>query len=156
SLGGDLSVKLSRNLHRDLVWQARTEGVELGQLLAEMLAAGLEARRQRGPRRQPNAASPNERGQEQPVSDQQPRGDRGPGRGGYGRDNRGQGGRYHAIMEDRATFLEYVRNLDQPGGGRGGPYSGGGGGGGGRGGGPRRDRGPGGGRGRPGGSPNGP
>jgi predicted RNase H-like HicB family nuclease len=115
---GELTVKISRGLHRDLTWQARVEGVEVGQLAGEMLAQALENRRQA--RRRP--PSPNERPE---------RSDRPPPRD---RDQRRNDGRYHAIMEDRATFLEYVRNLDS---GQGppnrGPRRGGGGGGGGRG-----------------------
>src|SRR5262249_5886499 len=44
-LSGALNVTVSRTLHRDLAWQARNEGVEVGVLVGEMLAAGLEARR---------------------------------------------------------------------------------------------------------------
>jgi predicted RNase H-like HicB family nuclease len=110
-LSGELTAKVSRGLHRDLAWQARSEGVELGQLVGEMLAAALEARRQRGGRR-PAVANP---------QTGEPRPDRGPedGRSGGQRpfraNDRGGGGRYHAIMEDRATFLEYVRGLDSGG-----------------------------------------
>ncbi len=128
---GELGVKVSRTLHRDLAWQARVEGVEMSQLLAEMLAGALDARRQRArrpnPNQQPAAAAP-----------QASAGAEGGGRGAGGEgtdDGRGnrnppprrdapQGGRfrerndprYHAIMEDRATFLEYVRGLEQGGG----------------------------------------
>ncbi len=140
---GDLAAKVSRSLHRDLAWQARAEGVELSQLVGEMLALGLEARRQR-PRRPPMAAQQQQQGDRQPTAEEQAarpeRGnDRGTDRGprptddrrGPFRGNQGGGGRYHAIMEDRATFVEYVRNLDSgrpgpgnnnpgnPGGGRG-------------------------------------
>jgi len=142
-LSGAISVTVSRTLHRDLVWQARGEGVELGALVGEMLAAGLDARRQR--RRPP--AQPGPRAAAGPSDAGEParRDDR---RGGSREDGgRGKGGRYHAIMEDRATFLEYVRGLES-GGGRGpGNFNSGGGG-------QRRPRGPsrpGGGRGGAGG-----
>ena len=139
-LSGELSAKVSRTLHRDLVWQARSEGVELGQLVGEMLAAALETRRQRGRRptanSQPEPRAVSGADPEPPRRDDR-RDDRPPNRG-FGREGggRGQGGRYHAIMEDRATFLEYVRGLDSGGGGRGpgGPGPSG----------PRRPRGPGG------------
>ena len=135
SLSGEIAAKVSKGLHRELVIQARSEGVELGQLVGEMLAGGLDARRAaRGGRRAPAQGQARE-----PGNEAQPRGPR-PGGGFGGRDQRGQGGRYHAIMEDRATFLEYVRGLESGGGpprggggGGGGPRPGGGGGGGGRG-----------------------
>src|SRR5262249_57601446 len=66
-LSGAISVTVSRTLHRDLVWQARSEGVELGALVGEMLAAGLDARRQRRrPPAQPEpraAAAPSDAGE---------------------------------------------------------------------------------------------
>ena len=93
---GDLSAKVSKGLHRDLLFQARAEGVELSQLVGELLASALDARR--GRRLVP-----------QRSEGQQPRqnfGNRPP------RDERGGGGRYHSIMEDRASFVEYVRGLE--------------------------------------------
>jgi predicted RNase H-like HicB family nuclease len=133
-VSGELALKLSRSLHRELAWQARQEGVELAHLAGEILAAGLEARRQRGARRPGEQQGGREHGPD--------RGDR-----GGGRDRRGPGndGRYHNIMDNGAAFREYVRDLER-GGGR--PPGGGGGGG-------RRDRdrrGPGG-PGGPGGRP---
>lgn len=138
---GALAAKVSRTLHRDLAWQARVEGVDLGQLVGEILAAGLEVRRQRvGRRPSPNAQPGQQRGggpddddNRGQRMDNRGRDERGGGGGGGGNrrgQQQGQGGRYHAIMEDRASFIEHVRQLEQ-GGGQGG--------GGGRGGGPRRD-----------------
>ena len=121
SLSGEIAAKVSKGLHRELVIQARSEGVEVGQLVGEMLAAGLDARRAARGRRAPAPGPAREQGNEA-----QPRGPR-PGGGFGGRDQRGQGGRYHAIMEDRATFLEYVRGLESGGGGGGPPRGGGGG-----------------------------
>jgi predicted RNase H-like HicB family nuclease len=93
TLSGEISTKVSRGLHRELVWQARQEGVELQQLCAELLAAGVEARRERpGAGRRPQGAQ----GQQQ----------------GQGR-HRGQDPRYQNIMEDKSTFMEYVRGLEQ-------------------------------------------
>src|SRR5262249_34149547 len=45
---GELTLKVSRSLGRDLAFQAQVEGVELGQLAAEILAAGLEHRLRTG------------------------------------------------------------------------------------------------------------
>ena len=127
ALSGEITAKVSKGLHRELHFQARAEGVELGQLVGEMLAGGLDARRAARGRRAPAPGQAREA--QGNVAEGPPRG-QGPRPGFAGRDQRGQGGRYHAIMEDRATFLEYVRGLE---------------------GGPGRDQGPGGFRGPPGG-----
>jgi predicted RNase H-like HicB family nuclease len=155
SWSGEVMARVTRGLHRELAFQARVEGVELGPLVGEMLAQALEARRQQRRRAAPPAGERDERspaasgqGQGQgnapgpgPGNDRRPQ----PYRGGQGQ---GQGGRYHAIMEDRATFLEYVRGLESGGGAprnrgdrRRGPTGGGGGGRGGGGGTPGGDEG---------------
>src|SRR5262249_56398838 len=106
---GEIGVKVAGGLPGALVGRARGEGVALPQLVGEMLAVGLEARRQRGARRpapSPQAA-PGE-GRAEPGNEPRPSG---PGPRPFRPNERGQGGRYHAIMEDRATFLEYVRGL---------------------------------------------
>jgi predicted RNase H-like HicB family nuclease len=119
---GEVSARVSRLLHRDLAYHARFEGVELDHLVGELLSSALEARRQT---RAPRSGN-------RPPAEQQPpsdnignRHDGGPRRqGGFG--GRGQ---YHAVMDDRANFIEYVRGLEQSGGH--GPSRGPGGGGGG-------------------------
>jgi predicted RNase H-like HicB family nuclease len=134
-INGELAAKVSRSLHRELLWQARNEGIELSQLVGELLSASLSDRRRTGgPRRQGEDRNGNNR-------------DAGPPR-------RGPGGgrndpRYHNIMEDRGSFMEYVRSLEQSGGRP--PGGGGGGGGGPRRGGPPHRGGGGGGRGPGGG-----
>jgi antitoxin HicB len=110
-VSGEITARVTKSLHRELLFQARAEGVELPQLVGEMLAAALDARRARagGQRRQP-ATQGAEGDPPQPRRD-----DRGPPQRQYGGgrpNDRGGGGRYHAIMEDRATFLEYVRGLE--------------------------------------------
>jgi predicted RNase H-like HicB family nuclease len=89
---GEISLKVTAALHRDLVWQSRDEGVPLDQLVAEILTRALDGRT-RGQAR----GADGDRGQ---------RGDR-PGQG--------YGARYHGIMDDRANFIEYVRGLDSSG-----------------------------------------
>jgi len=108
---GQLALKVSRSLHRELAFQARAEGIELAPLLAELLAAALETRRtaRSGPRRPPPVESDGERAGRNPD-----------------RLRPGFGGRYHGIMDDRANFIEYVRGLDQGGGQPAGPGGGGG------------------------------
>ncbi|MBW2701520.1 MAG: type II toxin-antitoxin system HicB family antitoxin [Deltaproteobacteria bacterium] len=100
---GDLQTSISESLHRELHHLALAEGVEFNQLLSEMLSAGV-ARRTQGPARRDNSR------QERSSSR---------------RRNPRQKQDYNNIMDDRANFIEYVRNMD--GGGRGGNRSGGGG-----------------------------
>lgn len=99
---GEVALKLSRELHRDLVWQAHSEGVEVNQLASELFAAALEQRRQgRSPR------SGNRQQGEQHFN----------GNHGGGRPQGRFGGQhYPGIMDDRANFIEYVRGLEQGGG----------------------------------------
>jgi predicted RNase H-like HicB family nuclease len=147
---GQVSGKVSKLLHRDLVFQARSEGIEIDQLLSELLASAMESRKttHRGHRsgnRQPQDHMPHDN-----VGNRHD--------GGGNRPQRGFGGRGHnpQLLDDRATFIEYVRGLEQ-GGGHGGHNRGPGGHGGPRGDGPggdgRRRRGRGG-RGGGGGNPN--
>jgi predicted RNase H-like HicB family nuclease len=122
ALDGRIAAKISPSLHRELLFHARAEGLPVdilvGELLAESLAwrSARELRPPRGPGR--------DRG----------RGDRGErdDRGNRARpDGRGRSD-YGDVMEDKGSFLDYVRGLEQGRGDRG----------------PRRQRGRGRGRGR--------
>lgn len=117
AVSGELQLQVSRSLHRELLFAARAEGVELGQLVSELLAAGLEHRQRRSARRPsaPEASSEsagNSRGR-----------DAGPdgGRGGRYYDDGGRRGdrntaaRFHGLLEDRAHFMEYVRGVEAEG-----------------------------------------
>ena len=147
---GAIALTVSKQLHRDLTWQARSEGVEVAQLAAEMLAAAIAGRTGGSrPQRRPD-------GNAQPGHTHEANGNsHGGGPGGARRQGGFGGGRYNtALLDDRANFIEYVRGLENPGHGGGGPRPshGGGGGGGGPGGAGRRhnrNRGGGGGGGRP-------
>jgi predicted RNase H-like HicB family nuclease len=98
---GEVQVRISSGLHRELLFQARDEGIDLGQLMGELLAGSLESRRTgRGGYRRPA-----------PVEQEGDPNNRGPG--SRDRPRQGYGGRYHGIMDDRANFIEYVRGLDQ-------------------------------------------
>ena len=144
---GEVAAKVSKLLHRDLVYQARSEGVELDQLVGELLAAAMESRKQHRGARSGNSRPREEHAPNDNVGNRFD--------GGGGRPRGGFGGRNNNahLLDDRANFIEYVRGLEQQGGA---PRHGGHGGGpprdGGRG---RRGRGGGGGgdRGR-GGNPN--
>lgn len=97
---GELVTQVSKTLHRDLVWLARQEGIEVNQLVSELLASGLEGRRQgRRPQRQHPDAQPQE-------------GNFREGREPYDRSRQGYGSRYHGIMDNSANFIEYVRGLE--------------------------------------------
>ncbi|HEY7956863.1 MAG TPA: type II toxin-antitoxin system HicB family antitoxin [Polyangia bacterium] len=103
---GELSVKVSKLLHRDLVFQARSEGIELDHILGEMLAAAMETRKQSHRGRGGNRvqSEPNQFGNDNIGN----RHDGGPRRsGGFGRGSNPQ------LLDDRATFIEYVRGLEQ-------------------------------------------
>jgi predicted RNase H-like HicB family nuclease len=121
-LSGELQAQISPTLRRELLWQAQVEGIDLGQLVGELLAAALERRqmaRPPRPRTQPQAggqprAERDGNGQ-QPLADGERRPPLRDDRGGRLRE--GQGARYHGIMEDRANFIEYVRSLESGGGG---------------------------------------
>jgi hypothetical protein len=103
---GALSLTVSPWLHRELSFLARTAGLEISQIAAELLAAGLTARHQ------PRARGP----QHEPAERQ------GQGEGGERRERRDRPQRknYFDIMNDKAHFLEYVRGLENRGGGGGG------------------------------------
>jgi len=97
---GELQLKVSAGLHRELAFLARQEGVELDALCGELLSAAAVAR---AAGRQPRPAG----------------GERRDERGGARRHEGGRrGGRgdYHNIMDDRAAFIEYVRSIGTGGG----------------------------------------
>src|SRR3954471_19925397 len=43
---GEISAKVSKLLHRDLVYQARSEGIDIDHFVGELLAAAMESRKQ--------------------------------------------------------------------------------------------------------------
>lgn len=167
---GEITIKVSRTLHRDLAFMAQVEDIELSQLASELLTSAVEHRQRSGrpQRRGPREGQP-AGGSSGPSDDQPPRRDNRGGERGDNDGNRWRGdrdrntaARFHGLLEDRASFMEYVRGLESDGGhGRGprGNYGPGGHGGhgghGGGGGGYDRGAGGGGGR-RPGGPDRGP
>ncbi len=142
---GEVQAKISRGLHRDLAHLARAEGVELGQIVSELLSAALTQRQGGGRGARPSRASA------EPSDDIGNRADgnrqdnhRDGNRSDGNRRPFGRGGMPAGALDDRANFIEYVRGLDHNGprgNGGGGPGGGGhGGGGGGQPGGGRRQR----------------
>jgi predicted RNase H-like HicB family nuclease len=141
---GEITAKVSRGLHRELAYQARSEGIDIDHLVGELLSAAMESRKQNRGVRSGNRAQPEHHAGNDSV------GNRYEGGGGRQRGFGGRGGNAH-LLDDRANFIEYVRGLEQ------GPPNrhGGGGHGGQQGGGGRGGRGGGrGGRGGRGGNPN--
>jgi predicted RNase H-like HicB family nuclease len=151
TFSGEVTAKLSKALHRDLAYQARSEGIDLDHLVGELLSAALESRKHTHRAQRGGNRHPQEHGQHDNIGNRHdaPRGGGGGGGGrGFGRNN------YNSqLLDDRANFIEYVRGLEQQG-GHGGPARGPGGGprnddrrrrrggrgGGGGGGGPRHDQ----------------
>lgn len=99
---GEIGLKLSQSLHRELVFEALQEKVEIEDLCAELLTGALAGRRvaNHGNR----ASGQSRRGQEKS--------------GRRGRRSRQGGKGYFNIMDDKASFMEYVRGLEGGGGGR--------------------------------------
>jgi len=95
---GEISVVVSPTLHKNLVFMSNQEGVDLNQLASELLSSALA-----------------ERSLIKSVQRRSPRDDR--KREGR-RDRRPRGDRYFNIMDDKASFIDYVRNLEPGGGGR--------------------------------------
>lgn len=121
TLPGEVTIKLSQKLHRDLRWQAHLEGVDLEHLLVELLSGGVEQRR--GGVKPRQAGQGRQAGEGDQLSGNTSGGAQGGGRRqGYG------GNRYSTnLLDDRANFIEYVRNLEHnnsgshPGGGNNAP-----------------------------------
>jgi predicted RNase H-like HicB family nuclease len=107
TFSGEVSAKISKGLHREISYQARAEGVEVEHLVAELLSAAMESRKQvRAPRG----------GNRPPAADHDNIGNRADFRGDGNRGGRGfQRGGNNAMLDDRATFIEYVRGLEQGG-----------------------------------------
>lgn len=99
-LDGQLAVKVSPAIHRDLLFAAKDASVEFEQLLREVLTRAVSS----GGGGRANSRGGSRR------------------RDGQGRQRRGamDGKRYQGIMENRAEFMEYVRGLEREGGGGGG------------------------------------
>ncbi|MBL9007862.1 MAG: type II toxin-antitoxin system HicB family antitoxin [Myxococcales bacterium] len=134
TLSGELSLSLSKSLQRELLFAARAEGVEANQLVCELIAAGLEHRQRRAGRRPGSHESSGDSGSRfRSRDDDRPpnqEGGRFAGRpydDGVRRSERNSAARLHGFLEDRASFMEYVRGVEaegRMGHGRGGPGSG--------------------------------
>jgi predicted RNase H-like HicB family nuclease len=107
---GEVTLKISKTMHRELAWLARLEELPEEQIASELFQAALIYRLSQRPGRGRQDGPRESKGNTQ--GDRERSGNRGRRDGG-----RGQGqGRYHQIMDDRANFIEYVRGLEQGGG----------------------------------------
>jgi predicted RNase H-like HicB family nuclease len=95
---GELTLKVTPTLHRELAFLARHEGVDLNQLVSELLAASVAGR-----------AAPRTGGHRREEHFRE-------GREGNNRRRPPRGQDYFNIMEDKASFIDYVRKLDSGGG----------------------------------------
>lgn len=99
-----LTVKLSRSLYAKLVLKAQDEGISVSEFASELLAEGLVLR----------AWEIMER--KQTMRGGQPQQNYGHNRQQGGRhhgDHRRGRGDYQAVMQDKAAFMEYVRNQER-------------------------------------------
>ena len=117
---GELTIKVSPSLHRELAFLAVEDGLEPMQLAAELVTTGISVKTA-------GRLRPAKGGDRQNRKDNR-------------RSGRSHKKDYHNIMDDRASFIEYVRNIGTGGGKRSGGGGGGGGGGSGGGGGGGRSR----------------
>ena len=103
---GELTVELSPSLHRSLLYFAERAGDTPENLARELISRGVGLLEGRA---LPRASAPTD---ESTRDDS--RGDKKPPRR-----RRGRREGYHGDMDDQANFMEYVRNLERGGGGRG-------------------------------------
>lgn len=130
-----LSVRLSAQLHHRLIYSAREEGISLESLVQELLAEGATLRaweiiERKGAMRgvQPQGNSPgsqrqfsghpsSQNGNQRSGGNRGPHGPNRPHQSGHqGHQGNHQGNRRptsNAWMEDKAAFLEYVRNQEK-------------------------------------------
>lgn len=108
---GELTVTLSRALLRKLGEQAREESISLEELVRELLSESVVLRAWEIMERKIQMRGGNTQGSQ---GNQRGGGNQGGHRGGHRKGHRGMShGRYQSIMDDKATFLEYVRNQER-------------------------------------------
>ncbi|MBQ48009.1 MAG: hypothetical protein CMP10_11255 [Zetaproteobacteria bacterium] len=110
---GELNIKVSQNLGKKLRQQAADEGIGLEDFVVELLAESVVLRAFEIVERKQQMKSPQQASQQSSQQSQNYR--NGNMRNNYGgRNKRNMNhGRYQNIMEDKASFLEYVRNQER-------------------------------------------
>ncbi len=111
-----LQIKVSAALIRKLTMQAQDEGVSLEEFIGELLAESVVLRAWEIVERKAQMRGGNASGNQQQAGNRNNQG-QGGGRhnhkGGGGNRNTRNHQRYHTLMEDKAAFLEYVRNQER-------------------------------------------
>ena len=101
TFSGEFGVKVSKNLHRDLVYQARAEGIELDHLVGELLAAAMEGRKQHRAQRGGNRVA-QEHVPHDNIGNRHDGGGGAPRRGGFGG---GRNNNNYQLLDDRDNFI---------------------------------------------------
>lgn len=115
----ELSLKLSRSLMRKIKSQAQEEGVSVNEYLTELLSEGVVLRAWEIVEKKTQLRGGAVPGMNQGGMNRMPQQQgRGGGGGQHGNHRKGghrgmSHGRYQAIMDDKASFLEYVRNQER-------------------------------------------
>ena len=104
-----LVVELSKSLMRKIIQQSKDEGISVGDFVGELISEGVVLRaweivERKGQMRNPQSVPSGNRNN---INNSNNRNQRKNHRGGVSH------GRYQAIMDDKATFLEYVRNQER-------------------------------------------
>lgn len=114
-----LKLKLSRSLMKKLHQQAEDEGLSIEDFVSELLAESVVLRaweivERKNQMRQPSGNSVQSNQRSQNMGNSGSNHGNNSGRGGNRRHRGGMShGRYQSIMDDKATFLEYVRNQER-------------------------------------------
>ncbi len=107
-----LTLKMSQALKKRLIEKSHDEGISVEAFAAELLTEGLISRiwelrdKRPGPQQGHQGHQGHYQGSNQRHNDRQHHGNKPPHRRG-GRDQ------YFNIMDDKASFIDYVRNLDK-------------------------------------------
>lgn len=126
-VSGALTLRLADTVHREILFHARASGISPEEFASQLLSRAvgtLELGRssRRRPEGRPDDGPPSEEASDTRAGAPRPgpredRDERGGGRSSRaGRRREG----YHADLDDKANFLEYLRGLEKGGGGQGG------------------------------------
>ena len=117
-----LRIPLSQSLFRKIKTQSEEEGISINDFVKELLAEGVVLRaweivEKKGQMRNPQGTAPAGSGNHRNSNNGNNKGSSGNGtqrNNGRHKGHRGMShGRYQSIMDDKATFLEYVRNQEK-------------------------------------------
>jgi hypothetical protein len=110
--GPSYKLSCSQSLYKKLVSLSKEEGIDLEDLVKELVTEGVVTRAWDVAERKHQIRA----GQNQNQNPRQsggPNSNRGSGGGGHRKGSRMSQQRYQSIMDDKATFLEYVRSQER-------------------------------------------